>query len=265
GSLTGLALGTTTYQPTGTAWLQATLSGSTVTLTILNTNLTAGSYNAFVPVTSSVASNSPQTILVTFTVGQGPIILAAPPSLSFTAVAKGANPAAQQSSITNPGGGTLSGLAAAVTYTGGQPTGWLSATLSQTTAPATLTLQPNIAALPSAYDTLTATVTLTATQGGAAPAPATVTISNGGGGSLSGVALGTTTYQPTGTAWLQTTLSGSTVTASVVNTSLAPGTYKALVPVSSPIASNSPQTLTVTLTVGQGPVITPSPATLTFN
>ena len=298
GSLTGLALGTTTYQPTGTAWLQATLSGSTVTLTILNTNLTAGSYNAFVPVTSSVASNSPQTILVTFTVGQGPIILATPPSLSFTAVAKGANPAAQQSSITNPGGGTLSGLAAAVTYTGGQPTGWLSATLSQTTAPATLTLQPNIAALPSAYDTLTATVTLTstvpgvtpqpvvvtlflspqpsivlnpasvsltATQGGAAPAPATVTISNGGGGSLSGVALGTTTYQPTGTAWLQTTLSGSTVTASVVNTSLAPGTYKALVPVSSPIASNSPQTLTVTLTVGQGPVITPSPATLTFN
>ena len=298
GTLSGLALGTTTYQPAATAWLQATLSGSTVTLTILTTNLTAGSYNAFVPVTSPAASNSPQTILVTLTIGQGPIILATPPSLSFTAVAKGANPAAQQSSITNVGGGTLSGLVAAVTYAGGQPTGWLSATLSQTTAPATLTLQPNIAALPSAYDTLKATVTLTssvpgvtpqpvvvtlflspqpsivlnpasvalaATQGGAAPAPATVTISNGGGGTLSGVTLGTTTYQPTGTAWLQTALSGNTITATVVNTSLAPGTYKALVPVSSPVASNSPQTLTVTLTVGQGPVITPAPTTLAFN
>ena len=298
GTLTGLALGTTTYQPAGTSWLQATLSGSTVTLTILNTNLTAGSYNAFVPVTSPVASNSPQTILVTFTVGQGPIILAAPPSLSFNAVAKGSNPAAQQSAITNAGGGTLSGLAAAVTYAAGQPTGWLAATLSQTTAPATLTLQPNIASLPSAYDTLTATVALTSTvpgvttqhvivtlflspqpsivlspasvpltttQGGAAPAPVTIAISNGGGGTLSGVALGTTTYQPTGTAWLQTALSGSTITATVVNTSLAPGTYKALVPVTSPVAANSPQTLTVTLTVGQGPVINPAPAALTFN
>src|SRR6185437_5185532 len=237
GPLTRLELGTTTYQPAGTSWLQATLSGSTVTLTILNTNLTAGSYNAFVPVTSPVASDSPQTILVTFTVGQGPIILAAPPSLSFNAVAKGSNPAAQQSAITNAGGGTLSGLAAAVTYAAGQPTGWLAATLSQTTAPATLTLQPNIASLPSAYDTLTATVALTSTvpgvttqhvivtlflspqpsivlspasvpvtttQGGAAPAPVTIAISNGGGGTLSGVALGTTTYQPTGTAWLQT-------------------------------------------------------------
>jgi hypothetical protein len=42
--------------------------------------------------------------------------------------------------VTNSGGGTLSGLTATVTYQAGQPSGWIHATLSGTTAPATLTL-----------------------------------------------------------------------------------------------------------------------------
>jgi len=69
-----------------------------------------------------------------------PIIQLSPQSQSFAATAGGASPAPLTVNITNGGGGTLNNLAAALSYTAGQPTGWLSATLSGTTAPATLTL-----------------------------------------------------------------------------------------------------------------------------
>ena len=49
--------------------------------------------------------------------------------------------------VTNSGGSTLSGLTASVTYGEGQPTGWLSTTLSSTTAPSELRLFVNPGAL----------------------------------------------------------------------------------------------------------------------
>ena len=81
-----MATGTITYgasQPTG--WLTASLGGTTAPATLtLNASfagLTAGTYTATVPVTSAVASNSPQTVAVTFVV--------APPPLVSIAVAPG--------------------------------------------------------------------------------------------------------------------------------------------------------------------------------
>jgi len=59
----------------------------------------------------------------------------------------GPNPTASPLSISNGGDGILSGLATSVAYEAGQPTGWLSATLSGTTAPATLGLEADIASL----------------------------------------------------------------------------------------------------------------------
>lgn len=74
GTLTGLAAGTITYgagQPAG--WLGATLSGSTapaaLTLSVTTGNLAVGAYTATLPVTSSVASNGPQTVGVRLVVG----------------------------------------------------------------------------------------------------------------------------------------------------------------------------------------------------
>src|SRR5437762_7461251 len=61
-----------------------------------------------------------------------------PTSVSFSAIQGEANPAAQSVSVSNSGGGTLSGLGSSITYGTGQPTGWLSASLSSTTAPSTL-------------------------------------------------------------------------------------------------------------------------------
>src|SRR5439155_952320 len=228
-------------------WLSASKRGSTapatLTLSATSGSLAAGMYAATVPVAWSVAGNSPQTVSVTFVVSAAPAIALNPTIVSFSATPGGANPAPQTVSVTNGGGGTLSGLAVGtISYGTGQSTGWLSASLSGSTAPATLTLSATSGSL--AAGTYTATVAVTssvasnspvtvsvtfvvaaapaialspssvtfgATPGGANPAPQTVSITNGGGGTLSGLAVGTISYgtgQPTG--WLSASLRGST-------------------------------------------------------
>jgi hypothetical protein len=73
--------------------------------------------------------------------------------------------------VTNSGGGTLSGLTANVTYGAGEPTGWLSASLSSTTAPSVLTLS----AVPGVPDgTYHATVAVAAA--GVSNSPQTVSV-----------------------------------------------------------------------------------------
>jgi alpha-tubulin suppressor-like RCC1 family protein len=94
----------------------------------------------------------------------------APPSIhlstanaAFGALAGDPNPPAQTLTVTNGGGGTLTGLAVApINYGTGQPTGWLSATLSGSTAPATLTLHAVTDSL--AVGTYTAQVAVTASD-----------------------------------------------------------------------------------------------------
>ncbi len=97
-------------------------------------------------------------------------------------------------------------------------------------------------------------VTFTATQGGSSPAAKTVAVTNGGGGTLSGLAVGTITYGAGASGWLQAAVSPTSAPATVTLTatlgSLAAGTYTASVPVTSGVASNSPQTIGVTFTVG---------------
>ncbi len=81
GTLSGLAVGTITYgasQPTG--WLAATLNGTTapttLSLQVAKGSLAAGTYTATVPVQSGAASNSPQSVSVTFQIAPAPNILA---------------------------------------------------------------------------------------------------------------------------------------------------------------------------------------------
>lgn len=153
-------------QPTG--WLAATLGATTAptTLELAATTgaLPVGVYTATVRVSSAVAQNSPQDVQVTFTVGAPPpAIGASPSSLGFTAVTGTAAPT-QQVSITNAGGGTLSGLGVSVTYPGGQPAGWVTTSLAGTTAPTTLTVGASAAGL--------APGTYTASIGIASPAAA---------------------------------------------------------------------------------------------
>lgn len=69
----------------------------------------------------------------------------------FTATVGGDRPQSRTIQVTNIGGGSLDGLSSTISYQNGA-TGWLAATLSATTAPATITLQPTTTGLqPGTY------------------------------------------------------------------------------------------------------------------
>ena len=302
GTLANLAVGTIDYadgQPDG--WLEAALSGATApaTLTIEATaaGLDPGTYSAVVPVTSGDATNSPQNVVVTFDV-------VAPPSIAVDReqVSMVATPGAtdeQQVAVTNGGGRPLTDLAAAVAYDSGAP-GWLTATLSSTTAPATLELLADATSL--AEGTYTAHVDISSSVTGVAPrtvgvtlsvgpgpaielsdasaafhapldgdppAEQTVTVTNAGGGQLTDLSLDPVAYatgQPTDwlMAELDDTTAPATITLTVDATDLATGSYEATVTVRSPVATNTPQELTVTLTVGPPPVLAVTPTNIDF-
>lgn len=175
--LSGLAVGTIAYGAGASGWLAASLGGTTapatLTLTPSVTGLAAGTYTATVPVTASGVSNSPQNVSVTLIVIQPPAIALSPTSIAFNGAVTLANPAAQTVSVTNSGGQTLSGLAlGTISYGASQPTGWLSAALSATTAPSTLTLTASLTGLSAG--TYTATVPIT--SGVANNSPQTVAV-----------------------------------------------------------------------------------------
>lgn len=134
-------------------WLTATLDASVaptkLTLHASTGVMLAGTYTATVTLSSTHPGVASDPITVTFVVGSGQSIVLSATTASFTSATGGANPAGQTISVTDGGSGTLPGLAAAVTYPTGEPTGWLSATLNQTTAPATLTITPNTAGMTS--------------------------------------------------------------------------------------------------------------------
>ncbi len=122
-------------QPTG--WLTATLAGTSaptsLTLQATTGSLAGGTYTATVTVSSTVPGVTSRTISVTFTVHQPQIGLSATTS-GFPA---SGHPARDTIDITNAGSGSLSGLSVTVRSAA---SGWLTATLDRTTAPAELRL-----------------------------------------------------------------------------------------------------------------------------
>ncbi|MES3033902.1 MAG: Ig-like domain-containing protein [Gemmatimonadota bacterium] len=282
GTLSGL--GTSIAYTSGTGWLSATLNTTTApaTLTLQPTTgaLAVGTYTATVSVASAVAGNSPRTVAVTFTVSAGPVIAVTPTSLTFASLTT-ASPASQTVAVSNGGGGTLTGLSAAVEYVSGS--GWLTASLNTTAAPATLTVQPAVGSLavgtytanvrlsssvagvasvlvPVTYNVtagpsivLSATTrTFAAVVGSADPVAQTVTITNGGGGTLSSLTT-SIAYGAGGSGWLSASLNSttapSTLTLTVARGGLTTGSYTATVNVASSVATNSPRTVTVILNV----------------
>src|SRR5208282_4572045 len=96
----------------------------------------------------------------------------------------------------------------------------------------------------------------------------TVAVTNTGGGTLSGLSVSVSYIS--GSGWLGTpslnpTTAPATLTVQPNTTSLAVGTYMATVSVSSGVASNSPQAVSVTFIVTQAPAIGLSPTSLSFS
>ena len=181
GTVSGLTLGAISYDSSASGWLTTPVLGgtaapATITLHATTGSLAAGTYTATIPVTSTSASNSPQTITVTFVISDVPAttsISLSSDSLTFSAMEGGADPAASTVNVTNGGGGSLTGLdVGSITY-GPGASGWLTAGLATTTAPATLTLQATTGSL--AAGTYTATVPVTSDVAANSPQNVTVT------------------------------------------------------------------------------------------
>ena len=154
----GTQIGYAAGQATGWlgAALGATTAPATLTLTATIGALGVGAYDATVTLASSLEGVAPVDLAVHLTVSPGPAI-----ALSRTTVTAqapvGTSPAPTTVSITNGGGGTLSGLSlGTVLYGQDEPTGWLAPVLNGGTAPSVITLAISSASL--AEGSYTATV-----------------------------------------------------------------------------------------------------------
>lgn len=101
-------------------------------------------------------------------------IVLSPSAVAFTGTVGGADPSDQTVSITEASNGGLTGLVATVSYGAGEPTGWLSTSLSATSAPSTLTLTVALSSLPAAH--YTASVTITSAAAANSPQRVAVTL-----------------------------------------------------------------------------------------
>lgn len=268
-----------------------------LTVSIASAALSPTSYSGSITVTDATATNSPQVIPISLTVNAVGVLTVSPTTVPVTALKGGANPANQTVTISNTGG-------ASFTYTAGTPSAaWLSIVSggSATLAPAanaSLVLGINITGLAKGLHSATVQVTapgatnspttitvnltvqaptislsatsipLTVVKTQASPGNETVAVGNTGDATLN-----YTTSVTSGASWLSVFSGGSGAVAPAgsanlvlaFNTAaLAKGVHIGTVQVVDANASNSPQTVTVTLTV-QAPIITPDQASLSFN
>ena len=258
---------------------------STLTITVNQAGLAAGTYSGTVTITSNGVSNSPRTVTVTLTVTTAalPALTVAPTSLTFTAQAGGTAPAAQSLSVTSSGA-QVNLSATASTASGGN---WLSVAPASSTTPSTLSVSVNPAGLAAgtysgtviitgaasnsprtvavtltvtaaALPTLTvapASLTFAAQAGGTAPAAQSLSVTSSG----AQVNLSATASTVSGGNWLSvapaSSTTPSTLSVSVNPAGLVAGTYSGTVTIASGGASNSPRTVAVTLTVTAGGVL----------
>jgi nitrite reductase/ring-hydroxylating ferredoxin subunit len=290
GTLNELSVGKIGYGSGESGWLAARISPSTapatLTLTPSTEELGAGTYTATVPVLATAAGNSPQQVEVTLTVAAAnaaPSIALSQTSVALS-VAQGGSAVSQNVTVQNGGGGSLSGLTlGTIVYAGGGgASGWLSAVLSGSTAPATIAITATPGALGAGTYSATIPVAaagvvnspqnivVTLTVGGAtsivlstpsvafnaaagsSPGGQVVNITSGGSGTLSGISYAVT-YGASASGWLSTSsLSATTtpcaLTLRAVSNTLAAGTYTATVQVTATGAA--PASIAVTLVVG---------------
>jgi Viral BACON domain/Reeler domain len=169
---TGAALSFTAAASGGT-WLSASpASGTTpgsVSVSVNPAGLAAGTYNGSVAIAASGAGNSPQRVAVTFTVTPAPLpnLTVSPTSLSFSAQAGGAAPAAQSVSVGSSG--------AALNFTAGASGGaWLAASPGSGTTLGRVSVSVNPAGL--AAGTYNGSVAIEASGAGNSPQTVAVTL-----------------------------------------------------------------------------------------
>jgi uncharacterized protein (TIGR03437 family) len=251
------------------SWLTLSTATGLLTVSVNPASLSPNTYTGTITVTATGVTNSPQTVSVTLLVAAPalpPTIALSPAQLQFAYTAGTAAPAAKSVTISNSGTGTF-------TWSASSNVSWLNLS----SAPGVLTVSVNPAGLsPNTYSgtiTITATgasnspqavsVTLTVTApaptislstsqatftytvGSAASSAQSISISNAGGGTLAWSA-------SSNSSWLSATPSGtapSTLAISVNPSGLSANIYSGAIALTATGATNSPQTISVKLTV----------------
>jgi hypothetical protein len=277
--------GAIAYGPGGSGWLGNPLPvGDALILSSATGGLSAGTYTATVPVTSSGGGSD--AVSVTLTVARpsdAPALAVSASAVEFVAVTGAPSPSGKTIALSNSGGGGLGDLgtlgAGAVSY-GTAPSGWLG---NPQPVGSSLTLSPATPTLPAGTHTATFEVnsqfggsrsvvvtvqvldpvltaatrrlSFTGQAGGSNPPSQSVSFSNTGAGDftdLGAVTVQSVTFGTGPTGWLVAPQTGSTVAGSslpfsVSTAGLVPGTYAAEVEVSSEWGGSQP--LGVTLSV----------------
>lgn len=279
-------------------WLSvAPVAGTTpaaVMVFVTPTGLQAGTYQGSVRITAAGAANSPVDVPVTLAVTTVSQLVATPAQLSFSYVIGGMQPAGQNLSVGTTSGVVLPFGAAPSTTSGGN---WLTVTPVSGQTPATLTVGVNPAGLsPGSYNGVI-TLTPPAGSGGALTVPVTLTVNASptltvtpssiafyyqiGGSPPTQQILSLTTpgasiaFNVSATSvsnWLVVTPVGGFTPGDVqvgvspsVLAALGQGSYTGTIQVTAPQAGNSPVTVPVTLTVSVNPLLSATPASLTFD
>ena len=289
----------------GVTWLlvgspSSATSPSTFTVGVSAGGMAPGTYTGTVVLTSpGVANPSPSPacpgtlcIAVTLNVSNTALLSATPGSVNFNTLLSN-SPSPQSVTIASTGESVTYTAIATVTsppggawMTVGAPSGpavsgipstffvgVTSSTLSAGVYKGFITIHPSngnpdvivpVTLSVSLGNLTVSSMTLNFTQGANGPAPASQTINIGSTGAI----LSFTAF-PSNANWITVSPnSGNTpgqVAVAVNGGTLAPGTYTATVNVVSPGAGNSPQAVTVNLTVGQGQNLVLSQASLSFS
>lgn len=291
---TGTSYTVATTTAAGGSWLSATASGSTtpgtISVTANTSGLAAGTYTGTVTVTASGATNSPLAVPVSLVVASPAPLTASPTSLTFSYQIGGTAPASQSVALSAPTGSSspFNYTVVAATSSGGT---WLSASPTTGATPSSVAASVSTSGL--AAGTYTGTLTITASGAGTLTIPVTLTVTPAAatlsvsptsltfnstvGVSPSSQSLSvTTTNNVTANLtvsassagnWLSVTggtTTPGTVTVSANSASLAVGQYTGTVTIASPGATNTPQTVQVTLNVAAPPSISAAPQSLSF-
>jgi uncharacterized protein (TIGR03437 family) len=273
--LTVAAGSTITISGTGfSAGTSVLVNGAALSAQIVSSQeITASlpNYSGLVGLTVSNSTGADEINIFVASPVQPPSISLSSTQLRFSYTVGGAAPATQTVSVTNSGGGTL-------TWSATSGASWLTVSPASGTGSGTLTLGINTAGLAAqtyngaitvtasgaanSPQTIAVTLTVSAaapaislsaskasfsyTLGGSAPASQTVAVTNAGGGNLSWSAT-------SGASWLTVSpASGSgsgTLTLGINTAGLSAQTYNGAITIAAAGATNSPQTIAVTLTV----------------
>jgi len=277
----------------GGNWLLVNPTGGTtpfsLAVIVVPGSLGPGVYTGSITFTSAGVNNSPITIPVTMTVSNSPLLVPTPASLQFSFSLGGPAPPAQNVNL----GSTTAGVAytaAASTSSGGS---WLGVNPGSGSTPTALNITVNPSGVP--VGTHSGTITVAAAAAGNSPLsiPVTFTVADeirlnlnpatlnfdfqaGGAPPQDRVVSITSTggpvnYSATATAtggWLSITgTSGVTpanLTVSVNPAGLPAGVHNGTITVTAPGATNSPQTVAITLRVSTNPLLTALPASVPF-